>query len=211
MHASFQTRLLYPHWAKERAQDQKENVVNVLLSEDHSISGTISLNYSVPNIEALALINKKCVDLPVQYDHATWIADVPHGEELAFPWLFSRGVNGLFADRSKRLSDLKYFNQRLYNVDACWRKNITYLIFACNYMDQQMLSSEIGIKCVYVRVITRMINSLPMTSNLTTMLYVYEEYQRNCCLLGRYFGQFACNSKVFRPTNIVCNFISWWQ
>ena len=40
------------------------------------------------------------------------------------------------------------------------------------------------------------------------MLYVYEEYQRNCCLLGRYFGQFACNSKVFRPTNVVCNFIS---
>ena len=42
-------------------------------------------------------------------------------------------------------------------------------------------------------------------------VYVYEEYQRNCCLLGRYFGQFASNSKVFtwfRPTNIVCNFIS---
>ena len=90
---------------KERVQDQKENVVNVLLSEDRS--GTISLNYSVPNIEASALINKKFVDLPVQYDHATWIADVSHGEELAFPWLFPRGVNGLFADRSKRLSVLK--------------------------------------------------------------------------------------------------------
>ena len=58
LHALFPARLLYPHWAKERAQDQKENAVNVLLSEDHSISGTISLNYSVPNIEALALINK---------------------------------------------------------------------------------------------------------------------------------------------------------
>ena len=92
--------MLYPHSAKERAQDQKENVVNVLLSEDHF--GTISLNYSVPNIEASALINKKCIDLPVQYNHATWIADVPHGEELAFPWLFPRRVNGLFADRSKR-------------------------------------------------------------------------------------------------------------
>ena len=81
-------------------------------------------------------------------------------------------------------------------------------MFACNNMDQQRLFSEIGIKCVYVRVITRMIDSLPMTSNSITMLYVYEEYQRNCCLLGRYFGQFACNNKVFRPTNIVCNFIS---
>ena len=56
LYASFPTRLLYPHSAKERAQDQKENVVSVLLSEDHS--GTISLNYSVPNIEASALINK---------------------------------------------------------------------------------------------------------------------------------------------------------
>ena len=54
------------------------------------------------------LNQQKCVDLPVQYDHATWIADVPHGEELAFPWLFPRGVNGLLADRSKRLSVLKY-------------------------------------------------------------------------------------------------------
>ena len=136
------------------------------------------------------LINKKCVDLPVQYDHATWIADVPHGEELAFPWLFSRGVNGLFADRSKRLSDLKYLNQRLVGEKIL--PTLCLLV----------------ITWINVRVITRMINSLPMTSNLITMLYVYEEYQMNCCLLGRYFGQFACNSKVFRPTNIVCNFIS---
>ena len=33
-------------------------------------------------------------------------------------------------------------------------------------MDQQRLSSEIGIKCVYVRDITRMINSLPMTCSI---------------------------------------------
>ena len=65
----------------------------------------------------------------MQYHHATWIAD-PHGEELAFPWLFPRGVNGLFADRSKRLSVLKYFNQRLYNADACWRKKY-YLPYVC--------------------------------------------------------------------------------
>ena len=132
----------------------------------------------------------------MQYDHATWIADVPHGEELAFPWLFPRGVNCLFADRSKRLSVLKYFYQRLYNVDACWRKNITYLMFACNYMDQQRLSGEIGVKCVYVRVITLIIDSLPMTSNsitIMTMLYVYEEYQRNWAdILGNLLATVRC-------------------
>ena len=58
-------------------------------------------------------------------------------------------------------------------------------------------------KCMYVRVITRIINSLPMKwlvewRNSITMENC-EEYQKNCCLLGRYFGQFACNSKVFRP------------
>ena len=95
---------------------------------------TVIKQTNKPNIEASALINKICVDLPVQYYHATWIADVPHGEELAFPWLFPRGVNGLSADRSKRY------------VDARWRKNITYLMFACNYMEQQRLSSEIGIQ-----------------------------------------------------------------
>ena len=56
------------------------------------------------------------------------------------------------------MSVLKYFNQRLYNVDARWRKYIAYLMpglmFACNYMEQQRLSSEIGKKCVYVRVLT---------------------------------------------------------
>ena len=45
LYPSFPACLLYPHSAKERAQDQKENVVNVPLSEDHS--GTISLNYIV--------------------------------------------------------------------------------------------------------------------------------------------------------------------
>ena len=88
----------------------------------------------------------------MQYGHAIWIADVPHGEELAFPWLFPHGVNGLSADRSKRY------------VDA--RGHITYLMFACNYIEQQRVSSEIGIKCMYVRVITRMINSLPMTCSV---------------------------------------------
>ena len=34
----------------------------------------------------------------------------------------------------------------MYNVDARWRKNITYLMFACNHMEQQRLSSEIGIQ-----------------------------------------------------------------
>ena len=148
----------------------------------------------------------------------TMLHDVPHGEELAFPWLFPRGVNGLSADRVQSvMSVLKYFNQRLYNVDACWQNNITYLMFAWNYMEQQRLSSvKLIYNCMYVRVITRMINSLPMTwlvqwRNSITMVYVYEDYQKNCCLLGRYFGQFACSSKVFRPTNIVCDFISWWQ
>ena len=111
--------------------------------------------------------------------------------------------NGLSADRSKRY------------VDARWRKNITFLMFACNYMEQQRLSSEIGIQmhtCKSNNPNDKFTaNDFFKWRNSITILHVYEEYQRNCCLLSRYFGQFTCNSKVFRPTNIVCNFISWWQ
>ena len=91
----------------------------------------------------------------MQYDHATWIADVPHGEELPFPWLFPRGVNGLSADRSKRLSVLKYFNQRLYDVDARWRKKkLPTLCLLVITWNKKGYPVKLVYKCVYVRVIT---------------------------------------------------------
>ena len=151
-------------------------------------------------------------------DHAT-SCSTWHGEELAFPWLSPRGVNGLSADRSKRYVCSEVFWSAFIQCWCSLAKKY-YLPYVCLKLrgttKDKGCPVKLVCKCMYVRVITRMINSLPMTwlvqwRNSITMVYVYEEYQKNCCILGRYFGQFACNRKVFRPTNIVCNFISWWQ
>ena len=132
-----------------------------------------------------------------------------HMVKLAFPWLFPRGA---VCWSFKALCLFSVYTMLM----LVGEKILPTLCLLEITWNNKGYPVKLVYKCMYVRVITRMINSLPMTwlvqwRNSITMVYVYEEYQKNYCLLGRYFGQFACNSKVFRPTNIVCNFISWWQ
>ena len=61
------------------------------------------------------------------------------------------------------VSVLKYFNQRLYNVDARWGKILSTLCLLEITWNNKGYPVKLVYKCMYVRVITRMTNSLPMT------------------------------------------------
>ena len=104
---------------------------------------TVPVNYSVPNVEIDQLLK---LEIPVQFGKPTWLSEMPHGEEMAFPWLFPYGRSGMYDKRSNKLTNLEYYQYRLYNKDARWRKNITYLMYAVNHMEQTKLSDGIEIQ-----------------------------------------------------------------
>jgi len=102
--------------------------VNMVMNNGHE-SGTIPVDYSVPDIEIDTFLCKTpTFEVPIQFDKPTWLSQIPHGEELAFPWLFPLGKGGIYESRVKKMSVLEYFHHRLYNRDSRWRMNITYLI-----------------------------------------------------------------------------------
>lgn len=43
------------------------------------------------------------------------IKDIEHGEEKAFPWLYPYGKNGLTFSKQQTLTDVQYYQSRLYN------------------------------------------------------------------------------------------------
>ncbi|CAC5381642.1 unnamed protein product [Mytilus coruscus] len=123
-----------------------QNEVQKLIKIGHK-SATVPVDYTLPDIEIDSLLrDRQQFQIPVQFNKPTWLSQVPHGEELAFPWLFPEGKGGIYDSRSTKVSVLEYFQYRLYNKDARWRKNITYLMYAVNHMEQSKLSNEIEIQ-----------------------------------------------------------------
>ena len=138
----------YPSFNKSAISS--ENLTNEIsylkeMVDDLPQSATINSNYSMPNVTVDNITKNNVLNLPVQYDKPVWINDIPNGEELAFPWLFPDGVNGVYTKRNTILTTLKYFQSKLYNQDSRWRKNITYLMYAVNHYEQKSLLSTVGI------------------------------------------------------------------
>lgn len=89
-------------------------------------SSTIDINYTLPDVPIKNITSTYSMTLPVKFNQPVWIQDLPHGEEMAFPWLFPSGKNGITADR-KPVTVCQYFHYRLYNKDPRWRQDITYV------------------------------------------------------------------------------------
>ncbi|MEW8546654.1 MAG: DUF6570 domain-containing protein [Candidatus Thiodiazotropha sp.] len=122
------------------------NTVNSILLSNNQ-SSIIPVNYTVPEVDIeMAISSAKTICIPTQFNNPSWISEIHHGEELAFPWLFPLGCGGLTEIRAEKLSVLDYFNARLYNKDPRWRKDITYLMFAVNHMEQTKLTSNVEIQ-----------------------------------------------------------------
>ena len=89
-------------------------------------------NYVPKKSSLSSLITKKSSELPViclkkQKTKPANMFSENEIEEVAFPWLFPYGVNGLKTNRKPTISVLQYFQNRLLGKENRWRKNATYI------------------------------------------------------------------------------------
>ena len=112
---------------------------------------TFTLTNYVPDKEASSpLITDKLSQLPVvclkkqKTKPANMFSD-NEIEELAFPWLFPNGRNGLKTDRNPSVSVLQYFQNRLLGKQNRWRKDTTCIFWALNMYEQHKLQQCISI------------------------------------------------------------------
>ncbi len=73
-----------------------------------------------------------------------WLKDVDF-EVMAFPTLFPTGSFGLFHARDVKLSCHQYFNQRLFNKDSRFSKNVSYLLMAEQFKCRTELEQQINV------------------------------------------------------------------
>lgn len=111
---------------EEQTNNVQVDVMNVLQQGEEC--ATVPIDYSVPDVEIDTLLGRTPkLEIPVKFNKPAWLSQLPHGEELAFPWLFPYGKRGLYESRPVKLTNLEYLQHRLYNKDVRWRKK--YYIF----------------------------------------------------------------------------------
>lgn len=106
------------------------------------------VNYTVPTVNEEAISGMRqaeTVVIPSNPNAPVCVYEIPYGEEKAFPWLFPYGQFGYTFSRPKNVKPSMYFRYRLYNHNAYWRKDITYLLHAAVSYDKLCLKQQIGI------------------------------------------------------------------
>ena len=104
----------------------------------------ISENVYQPNL-AVKDMYETNMGIPQNGNRPVNIIDVECGEEKTFPWLFPYGTGGIGTKRNTQLTDLQYYNCRLYHKDNRWRKDIPYLMFSVNHFEQRKLWQQVSI------------------------------------------------------------------
>ena len=69
----------------------------------------------------------------------------PHGEMLAFPYLFPDGKFGFTETRDVNLSPIRYFNVRLLNCDGRFAASAEFIFYALSIVEQYKVSNAISI------------------------------------------------------------------
>lgn len=112
-------------------------------------SCVIPQNYVDPDIPIEQLLQQQNTAPQIPFPH---IASSPVNmfqqqqlEEHAFPVLYPKGRFGLGYDRSQHITDLKYFQSRLFNRDSRWRDNVVWVFWALNTFEMRKLQNEISI------------------------------------------------------------------
>ena len=125
------------------------------LESDHNMEITLTescvipQNYVDPNIPIKQLLQQQNTAPQIPFPH---IASSPVNmfqqeqlEEHAFPVLYPKGRFGLGHERTKHITDLKYFQSRLFNKDSRWRDNVVWMFWALNTFEMRKLQNEISI------------------------------------------------------------------
>ena len=107
--------------------------------------GAVPNNISLPEANVPQFVKDGKLELPWIEDKPVYLDKIPFGEEMAFPYLFPNGINGLSQNRPKKLTYKQYFQHRLYHKDGRWRKDISYLLNALNMCEREQLLQTVNI------------------------------------------------------------------
>lgn len=118
-------------------------------SAEFTESCVIPQNYVDPDIPIEQLLQQQNTAPQIPFPH---IASSPVNmfqqqqlEEHAFPILYPKERFGLGYDRSQHITDLKYFQSRLFNRDSRWRDKVVWVFWALNTFEMRKLQNEISI------------------------------------------------------------------
>ena len=126
-----------------------EPVDNTIQPAHFNESCMVNQNYVEPDIPIEQLLAQQNSAPQLRFPHMAAqpvnMFQEENLEEKAFPTLFPRGRYGLDYPRTKPLTDLKYFQSRLFNKDARWCNNIVWIFWALNTFEMRKLQNEISI------------------------------------------------------------------
>lgn len=115
------------------------------LDSNFNYSSLTPLDVNTPILNASSFLREGVIKVSSSTHQPVNIFDLTSGEEMAFPWLFPFGVNGLRHNRDIHVNPSMYFKYRLYNRHAEFRYNLTYLLHSCVSYNVSLLKSEIGV------------------------------------------------------------------
>ena len=123
---------------------EKQSEQAVIEEETLQQLSVIPNDYTVPATKKKKIDNMPKIKLPFLSGAPLDIFRHQYAEELAFPQLFPKGING-FKPHSGALTPKQYFTCRILNADNRWSTNPQYLFWALNVFEQHQLQSCISI------------------------------------------------------------------
>ena len=117
-------------------------------------------------------------------------------EEIAFPWLFPNGVNGLHTARNRPISFTDYIESHLLNADNRWSSDIPYLPWSANLLEKMRLHDSVSIAMQI-----RSLSSLGSTGRITAGELLNGELSENPELSENSYA-FMCN---------ICDTSAYWN
>lgn len=115
------------------------------IDDDLTEYGAIATNVTLPDTNIPTFLRDGKIVLPHLDNAPVYMDKIQYGEEMSFPYLFPSGRNGLNENRSQKLSHKQYFQHRIYDIDARWRTNISYLLNAVNMFERQQLLETVNV------------------------------------------------------------------
>lgn len=137
--------LLYEHIAISEENEELLTDTEMDFQDFDMESATLTpINSTMPN-DISVIGNEGIINVPHISEKPVRVYEMESGEEMAFPWLFPYGKNGLNYNRPMKISKSMYFKYRLYNKNGNFRKDLTYLLHSAVSYDLACLKSEINI------------------------------------------------------------------
>ena len=123
-----------------------EEIANEVDFQSMNESCVVPADYNIPDTDlAKAVQHNNLLTLKRIDSSPISPYEMENGEQMAFPWLFPKGINGYFSQRPLKLTLKEYFHVRMNNISGIFRKDIPYLFSCVNICDYQQMQANISI------------------------------------------------------------------